>query len=182
MKAQSELSPGQKLASESLVTRPPEVEFHPEAVEEAAAAREWYAERSPIAASRFADELDDAIRHVVDAPEAWPASESGTRRYLFRRFPFALIYRPRAAGNQVLAVAHCKRRPGYGAPGSREVAWASCPSNQLALQSDQPLRPAHRHRLVKGIACRERGRHCPGWTRGEPVPSINSCAAHKVCG
>jgi hypothetical protein len=35
----------------------PALELHPEAVEEARAARQWYAERSPAAADAFIDEL-----------------------------------------------------------------------------------------------------------------------------
>jgi hypothetical protein len=37
------------------------VEFHPDAVAEARSAWQWYAERSPLAASAFLSELDRAI-------------------------------------------------------------------------------------------------------------------------
>ncbi len=41
------------------------VEFHPDAVEEARSAWQWYAERSPLAASAFLAELDRAITLVA---------------------------------------------------------------------------------------------------------------------
>jgi len=92
-----------------------EIELHPEAVSEARAAREWYAERSPVVAQAFVDELERALERVGDRPEAWPPYLHGTRRYLLHRFPFLLVYRVSTGGLQVVAVAHAKRRPGYWA-------------------------------------------------------------------
>ncbi|MBM4047837.1 MAG: type II toxin-antitoxin system RelE/ParE family toxin [Planctomycetes bacterium] len=89
------------------------VESHPEAVEEARAAREWYAERSPQAAEAFVAELDRAIEKIAEAPGRWPTHLHGTRRVLLRRFPFLVVYRERKDVVQVIAVAHGRRRPGY---------------------------------------------------------------------
>ena len=89
------------------------IEFHPDASEEADEARKWYAERSPVAALSFLAELNCAIERVAENPETWPEYESGTRRYVFQRFPYSLIYRCVKARIQVIAVAHAKRRPGY---------------------------------------------------------------------
>ena len=90
-----------------------QVEFHPEAVEEARSARIWYADRSPSAASAFLQELDDAITRVKGAPGIGVRYLYGTQRYLFRRFPFSMVYRERDGQIQVIAFAHAKRRPGY---------------------------------------------------------------------
>ena len=90
-----------------------ELSFHPEAVEEAAAAREWYAERSPRAADAFVAELERGFAVLQEAPHRWPEDVTGTRRLLLRRFPFALIYALRVDRVLVLAVAHLHRRPGY---------------------------------------------------------------------
>ena len=49
------------------------VELHPEAVREAAEAREWYAQRSPTAALRFLHELDHGIDEV---PSIRPAGRN----------------------------------------------------------------------------------------------------------
>jgi len=91
----------------------PSVEFHPEAIAEARAAYQWYAERDLSAANAFIAELDRAISQVQSAPERWPVHLHGTKRYLFRRFPYGVIYRVTETAIQVLAVAHGRRRPGY---------------------------------------------------------------------
>ena len=94
---------------------PRPVEFHPEAVAEARAARLWYSERSTVAAEAFLAELDEAIRQASESPTRWSRYEAGTRRLLFRRFPFMLVYRSfgQADAVQVVAVAHARRKPGY---------------------------------------------------------------------
>lgn len=92
------------------------VVFHPAAVEEAQAARQWYAARSQSAADSFLAELDRGIEAVSLAPERWPLFVHGTRRYLFQRFPFQLVYRAVKDSVQVVALAHGRRRPGYWKP------------------------------------------------------------------
>jgi plasmid stabilization system protein ParE len=89
------------------------VEFHPAAAEEAETARQWYAERSLVAARAFLRELMHAVEQVTEAPERWPSYEYDTRRYFFPRFPFSLIYRVADDKIQIIAVAHAKRKPGY---------------------------------------------------------------------
>ena len=89
------------------------VVFHPDAVEEAQAARQWYLVRSQSAADSFLAELDLGIEAISQAPERWMLFKYGTRRYLFHRFPFQLIYRVVDKRIQVVAVAHGRRRPGY---------------------------------------------------------------------
>ena len=90
-----------------------EIEFHPQAVMEARAAREWYEARSPKAAISFIRELDHAIEQIAKSPRRWPLYIKETRRFLFRRFPFFVVYREVDDTIQVLAVAHGHRRPGY---------------------------------------------------------------------
>ena len=89
------------------------VGFHPEAIAEAAAAVEWYQERSDATAAALLAELDRAIESIAEAPDRWPQYLHGTRRFLLRRFPFSVVYRRVADRVQVVAVAHGKRRPGY---------------------------------------------------------------------
>jgi len=74
------------------------VVLHPDAVEEAQAAWQWYLERSQSAA---------------EAPERWPLFVHGTRRFLFRRFPFQIVYRVANDRIEVVAIAHGRRKPGY---------------------------------------------------------------------
>ena len=89
------------------------VEFHPKAIAEARAAREWYASRNNPAADAFIEEIDRGVRHIAAAPTRWPTYLHGTRRYLLRRFPFSLVYRQLGSVVTIVAVAHAKRRPGY---------------------------------------------------------------------
>ncbi len=89
------------------------VEFDPKAIEEAAAAYDWYVERSLNAAERFQDEVDYAVDAITQAPDTWPCYLHGTQRFLLRRFPYQLVYRVERDRILVVAVAHLKRRPGY---------------------------------------------------------------------
>ena len=61
----------------------------------------------------FAAEVEQGIQTICDAPERWPLREDGTRRYLIQRFPFLIVYTCRDNHVWILALAHCKRRPGY---------------------------------------------------------------------
>jgi plasmid stabilization system protein ParE len=92
---------------------PLELEYLEEALREAEAAARWYAERSVTAAAGFSDEIDAAESAIVRLPEAWPAFDPGTRRYLLQRFPFSVVYRIEARRILIMAVAHARRRPGY---------------------------------------------------------------------
>jgi len=90
-----------------------ELSVHPAATAEARAARLWYLERSAAAAAAFMEALDRAQSVISEAPERWPASGSGRRRYVMRRFPFILVFRIREKDVRLLAVQHGRRRPGY---------------------------------------------------------------------
>lgn len=74
---------------------------------------EWYYLRSEFVASNFAEEMNHAIAMISDAPDRWPTANRGTRKFLLRRFPFAIYYRDVHSGVQVFAVAHGHRKPGY---------------------------------------------------------------------
>ena len=88
-------------------------EYHPEAVEEAAEAYLWYADRSDEAAEQFLSELRSARQAATDHPQRQAAYLHGTRSCRLRRFPYGLVYVER--GNIIfgIAVAHLRRRPGY---------------------------------------------------------------------
>jgi toxin ParE1/3/4 len=91
----------------------PSVRLHPDAIAEAKAAYEWYAERNPSAANAFISELDHAIGQIQSGPERWTMHLLGTRKFLLRRFPYGVVYRITESAIQVIAVAHGRRRPGY---------------------------------------------------------------------
>ncbi len=92
---------------------PRRIGFHPEALAEAVAAAAWYRERNPATGAAFQAEIDRAIDCILDAPERNPAHVDDTRRYLLRRFPYAVIYRFGDRYIEIVAVAHGRRRPGH---------------------------------------------------------------------
>jgi plasmid stabilization system protein ParE len=91
----------------------PDVEFHPAAADEAAAAIAWYAERSPAAAERLERAIVAGVEQISEGPDRWPLHDVRFRKVLLRRFPYLLIYRVLDDRVQVVAVAHGHRRPGY---------------------------------------------------------------------
>jgi plasmid stabilization system protein ParE len=89
------------------------VRFHPIAVEEAEAAMRWYAERSERSAALFVEELEALLSRIAAHPAAFPGGEGGTRRALFRRFPYVIVFRESRGVIQIVAVAHGRRKPGF---------------------------------------------------------------------
>jgi plasmid stabilization system protein ParE len=90
-----------------------EVSFHEAASAEYEAAFEWYLLRSEFVASRFAEEMRHAIASISEAPDRWPETSRGVRKFLLQRFPFAIFYRETESAIEVLAVAHGHRKPRY---------------------------------------------------------------------
>jgi plasmid stabilization system protein ParE len=74
---------------------------------------DWYAERSPEAAVRFAGAVDAALGAVAAQPERFAAVDEVHRECPVKRFPFRIVYRTAEGSILVVAVAHAKRRPGY---------------------------------------------------------------------
>jgi plasmid stabilization system protein ParE len=89
------------------------IRFFEEAGEEIEEQRRWYRKRSVRAEESFLRELDHAVEIVLDKPDRWPLHLEGTRRYVFPRFPFSLIYFVEDDVVVVVAVANENRRPGY---------------------------------------------------------------------
>ena len=89
------------------------VRIHPDALEEAEAATDWYLARSHRAAISFLDEFDRLVERIAGSPENFPAFDFGTRRAQLRRFPYFLVFRERDGAIELIALAHGKRRPGY---------------------------------------------------------------------
>lgn len=89
------------------------IEFHPLAIEDIEGAVRWYAQQSESAPLALLDDFDAAVDAVSNTPDRWPRFGFGTRRFLLKRFPFAVVYRVRDEVIQVVAVAHVRRRPGF---------------------------------------------------------------------
>jgi len=89
-------------------------EYHPDAIAEATFAFDWYATQgNPTVAARFWEELVHARKAVSENPSTWTPYLSGTRCYLFRKFPYGLVYLVLDDSITGIAVCHLKRRPGY---------------------------------------------------------------------
>ncbi len=89
------------------------LQFFEEADQEVEEHRAWYRERSESAEAGFLRELDHALEQVIEAPHQWPRFHTGTRRYIFPKYPFSLIYFVENDAINVVAVAHDNRKPGY---------------------------------------------------------------------
>ncbi len=68
-----------------------------------------------MAAVGFLQEVELAIFAVSFAPERYPTYVDDTRRYVFPRFPFNLIYRIETDSILVVAISHQRREPRYWA-------------------------------------------------------------------
>ena len=89
------------------------VRFHREADQELTEARNWYNQRSEVAAQAFALEIDHAIERILEAPHRYPLGRRGEHRFVLDRFPYTILYRVREDHVFIVAVAHDSRRPEY---------------------------------------------------------------------
>jgi toxin ParE1/3/4 len=89
------------------------IEFHSQAIEEASAAREWYADISASLSAAFTDELEGVIDRIAASPRRWRLHLHGTRAVLLTRFPYLVVYREQPGKVQIIAVQHTRRRPDY---------------------------------------------------------------------
>ncbi len=87
--------------------------FHPDARSEVFGIIEYYEGLRGGLGTEFLESLEEALESICSMPEAYPATGSGVRRILLRRFPYAVIYSETEESVQVWAVIHVKRRPGY---------------------------------------------------------------------
>lgn len=62
---------------------------------------------------RFLSEIRRAETLMAQFPEASQEIRPGIRKYVLRKFRYALIYALENDGLVILAVAHASRRPGY---------------------------------------------------------------------
>ncbi len=90
-----------------------QVEYYPEAKLEIRESSMWYDDKKGGLGLEFLLEVKNAEFKIVQNPQLWQVYESGTRRYLMKRFPFAVIYLLSKKKIQIVAVAHCKRKPEY---------------------------------------------------------------------
>ena len=91
-----------------------DVSFNHLAIKDYREAREWYAARSDLAATRFIDSVDAAVQRIIEAADSLPVVAGKYRRVRLEKFPYVLIFYARTQNEmRVVAVAHTSRRPGY---------------------------------------------------------------------
>jgi len=73
----------------------------------------YYEDKAKGLGLDFQAEIEKTIHAIAESPQRWPLREDGTRRCLVHRFPYLVIYMHTNDHVWVIAVAHCKRRPGY---------------------------------------------------------------------
>lgn len=72
---------------------------------------EWYLERSPAAAERFLEAVNDAMQVIEEGPERQPVIRGHLRRVLLQRFPNGVYYKVFPATISVVGVIHGHRHP-----------------------------------------------------------------------
>ncbi len=88
----------------------------PPALAELHAASAFYKSRANAGLGlAFVAEFERAASLVLENPMLGAIFRGLSRRYLFRRFPYSIIYQVTADELRIIAVAHHRRRPGYWA-------------------------------------------------------------------
>ncbi|MBB4638640.1 type II toxin-antitoxin system RelE/ParE family toxin [Longimicrobium terrae] len=75
----------------------------------------FYRDQNPDIASRFDQDFALVLSMIRERPLLGTPHRHGTRRKLFPRFPYAVIYTIGVAGTVVYAVFHQHREPEYWA-------------------------------------------------------------------
>ena len=63
--------------------------------------------------SKFIEEFESCLKRISNNPEAWQAFSQYTRRCLFNKFPFSIIYNIRQDSILIIAIACNHRAPFY---------------------------------------------------------------------
>lgn len=90
-----------------------EVEYHPMAQAEIQESVIWYDNKIDGLGLGFMLEVKASESKIARNPETWPNYEAGTKRYLMKKFPYAIIYLITEDRIKIVAVAPYKRKPGY---------------------------------------------------------------------
>lgn len=94
------------------------VRFEDEADAEYREAGRWYDAKQSGLGIEFFDEVDAALRRILQFPAAGAPvprmpRDLPVRRLAVRRFPYHVVYAEAAQELRVLAIAHDRRKPGY---------------------------------------------------------------------
>jgi plasmid stabilization system protein ParE len=73
----------------------------------------YYEDKRPGLGLDFARAVETSVESVRRFPVRWPVRDDSTRRYLIQHIPYIVVYLFERDQVWVIAVAHCKRQPGY---------------------------------------------------------------------
>jgi plasmid stabilization system protein ParE len=87
--------------------------FHAEAEQEYFDAIAFYDAEHPHLGDEFVEAVASASAFISGNPEAGRRVRPTVRRWVVKRFPYALFYVDEPERIYILAVAHHRRKPGY---------------------------------------------------------------------
>jgi toxin ParE1/3/4 len=67
----------------------------------------------PMLGGRFYDEIERLIRDIRSHPDRYRLFDPPVRRHISTVFPYAVLYLDHPDRLWIVAVMHCKRKPGY---------------------------------------------------------------------
>lgn len=92
------------------------IRFHPAARREILRAFDWYRqEASPRIAAGFLDDFEQVLALLKKHPEIGEPGGCNTRRLIFQRYPYTVVYRLKGDTLEIVATAHHSRQPEYWA-------------------------------------------------------------------
>ena len=90
--------------------------LHPAARREIRRAFGWYLqEASARIAAGFLDDFEDTLALLKTHPEIGEPGGSNTRRLIFQRHPYTVVYQLKGDTIEIVAIAHHSRQPEYWA-------------------------------------------------------------------
>lgn len=92
------------------------IRLHPAAQREIRRAFDWYLqEAGKRIAAGFFDDFEQTLALLKNHPEIGEPGGSYTRRLIFQRYPYTVVYRLKDEALEIVATAHHSRQPEYWA-------------------------------------------------------------------
>ncbi len=73
----------------------------------------YYDDQNIIFGDQFIEEVDEAINLIISFPHAWSKVGTKLRKYVLKRFPYVIFYKPYDDHIVISAIAHQHRNPSY---------------------------------------------------------------------
>lgn len=73
----------------------------------------YYSSIQPSLGDRFINEFEASIKRIANNPLAWQIFGNLTRRCLFNRFPYSVVFQVRSSSILIVAIASHQQEPFY---------------------------------------------------------------------